>query len=509
VHLSDIASATPGKPAVVMAGGGRVLTYAELDQRSRQVSRLLAGLGIQPRDHVAILMANSPEFFEIAWGAQRRGTCWTPVNWHLTASEVRYIVDDCGAQVLFASAAIADVAASIAAERPGLRVFLAGAERPGIAGYEESIAGLSAEPIAGEIEGTYFFYSSGTTGRPKGIKPNHSFPASGTGPGLELLMSGAFGFGADSVYLCPAPLYHAAPVGWSMGTHRNAGTVVVMERFDPAGCLRAIEEYGVTHAQFVPTHFVRMLKLPEAERRSFDVSSLQVVVHAAAPCPVEVKEQMLDWLGPKLVEYYAGSEGNGMTMINSADWQAHPGSVGRPIVGAVHIVSEDGAELPAGQVGTVYFEGPAFEYHNDPAKTASARNDKGWSTLGDMGHLDDEGYLYLTDRRTDLIISGGVNIYPAETEESLILHPAVADVAVIGLQDAEMGQSVLAIVQLSVPGTGSPELAAELMAHCRSRLASYKCPRSVEFVTELPRLPTGKLLRRQLRAERENLASSL
>jgi long-chain acyl-CoA synthetase len=505
VHLSELAAAAPDKPAVIMADGTAAVTYAEMDRRSCQVSRLLAEHGVGPGDHVAIMLANHPEYFEIGWGAQRRGAYWTPVNWHLTADEAGYIVEDCGATVLFASPETAEVAAQIVARKPGMAVFVTGGQQtgaPSVASYEAAIAGQPASPLPNEVEGIYFFYSSGTTGRPKGIKRPNAFPPFGTGIGLEVLMKAAFGFGPDSVYLCPAPLYHAAPLGWSMGAQRNGGTVVLMERFDPRECLRAIEKYSVTHVQFVPTHFVRMLKLPEADRRAFDVSSLQAVVHAAAPCPVEVKQQMIDWLGPVLWEYYAGSEGNGMTMIGTPDWLAHPGSVGRAIVGAVHIMSEDGDELPPGEDGIVYFEGPSFEYHNDPVKTASARNEKGWSTLGDMGHLDADGFLFLTDRRTDLIISGGVNIYPAEIEEALIMHPAVADVAVIGIPDAEMGQSVVAIVQPSIPGTGSPELAADLMAHCRSALAGYKCPRSIEFAAELPRLPTGKLLRRKLRDQR-------
>jgi acyl-CoA synthetase (AMP-forming)/AMP-acid ligase II len=503
LHLSEIAAKEPGKPAVIMSDGSRPVTFAELDRRSLQVSRLLRGLGVQPRDHVALMLANRPEFFEIAWGAQRRGTQWTPVNWHLTVQEAQYIVEDCGAQVLFASPETAGVAAQVAERLPQVAVFVTGDERPGLPSYERAVAGLSSDPLEDEVEGMYFFYSSGTTGRPKGIRRQHDFPPFGTGFGLEQLMHGAFGFGPDSTYLCPAPLYHAAPIGWSLGTHRNGGTVVLMERFDAAACLRAIERHRVTHVQFVPTHFVRMLKLPAAQRRAFDLSSLQVVVHAAAPCPVDVKRQMFDWLGPRIAEYYAGSEGNGMTMIGPDEWLARPGSVGRPVIGTVHIVGEDGEELPAGQDGIIYFEGAPFEYHNDPAKTASSRNDRGWSTLGDMGHLDADGYLFLADRRTDLIISGGVNIYPAEVEEALIMHPAVADVAVIGVPDPEMGQSVLAVVQPAGDGAPRPGLAGELLAHCRSRLASFKCPRTIEFARELPRLPTGKLLRRQLRDERQ------
>ena len=493
-----IADVPPGKAAVVMADGSGLVTYGQLEASSRQVARLLASLGVRARDHVAVMLPNQPEYFEIAWGAQRAGTYWTPVNWHLTAEEAAYIIADCGATVLFA----APETAKVAAQLPGLRVFVTGGE-PGPESYEAAIAGFSAEPIEAEVEGSTVFYSSGTTGRPKGIRRTAEFPPFGTGAPLDQVMQLLFGFGPDSVYLCPGPLYHAAPLGFSMGTHRAGGTVVLMDRFDPAGCLRAIDAHQVTHTQFVPTHFVRMLRLPEHERRAFDLSSLRIVIHAAAPCPAEVKQHMIDWLGSVIWEYYAGSEGNGMTIIGTEEWLSHPGSVGRAISGALHILDEDGAELPAGQDGLIYFDGAAFEYHNDPDKTAGSRNEQGWSTLGDIGHLDAEGFLYLSDRRTDLIISGGVNLYPREIEEALIGHPAVADVAVIGLPDPEMGQSVLAIVQTSAEATGSPALAAELIAHCRGRLAAFKCPRSVEFVAALPRTPTGKLLRRQLRAERQ------
>lgn len=503
MHLSEIADRTPDKPAIVMADGSRSVTFAELDRRSRQVAALVRARGLGAGDHVALAMGNRPEFLEAAWGAQRAGLYWTPVNWHLTADEASYVVDDCGAQVLFAAAETAELAAAIVRRSPALgSAFTVGGARDGLADYAESLDGLATDPAPDEVEGTYFFYSSGTTGRPKGIKPAHAFPPFGTGLRIDHTMATSFGFGPDSVYLCPAPLYHAAPSGWSLGTQRNGGTVILMDRFDPLECLRAIERFRVTHVQFVPTHFVRLLKLPQEQRRAFDLSSLQVVVHAAAPCPVEVKRQMIDWIGPKLIEFYAGSEATGMTIIDSADWLAHPGSVGRAARGVVHIVGEDGEELPTGEVGTVYFsDGGTFEYHNDPEKTAKAFNDKGWATLGDLGLLDEEGYLHLADRRTDLIISGGVNIYPAEIEDALILHPAVADVAVIGVSNTEMGQSVMAIVQPAPGHSAGPELAETLIAHCRASLAGFKCPRSIEFVAELPRLPTGKLLRRRLREQ--------
>ncbi|HLM05906.1 MAG TPA: acyl-CoA synthetase [Blastococcus sp.] len=503
MHLSEIARRTPDKPAVVMSDGSRGMTFAELDRRSLQVEALLHQHGIGAKDHVALVMDNGPEFLEVAWGAQRAGTLWTPVNWHLTEDEAAYVVSDCGARVLFATEATGDLAARIVGRSPGVEAaYVAGESREGLVDYVAARDAVPPAQSADEVEGTYFFYSSGTTGTPKGIRPNHAFPPFGTGLAIEHVMASSFGFGADSVYLCPAPLYHAAPIGWSMGAQRNGGSVVLMEKFDPLECLRAIEQHGVTHVQFVPTHFVRMLKLPEEQRRAFDLSSLQVVIHAAAPCPVDVKRQMIDWLGPKIMEFYAGSEGSGMTVISAPEWLAHPGSVGRAALGTLHIVGEDGEELPPGEVGTVYFEGGGtFEYYNDPEKTAKAFNDKGWATLGDLGSLDEEGYLYLADRRTDLIISGGVNVYPAEVEEALVLHPAVADVAVIGVPDDEMGQAVRAVVQPAADRVPGPELAEELLTHCRTALAGFKRPRSVVFVDELPRLPTGKLLRRRVREE--------
>jgi long-chain acyl-CoA synthetase len=503
MHLSEIARRNPGKPAVVMTDGSRSLTYAELDRRSVQVEALLRGHGVAERDHVALVMDNRPEFLEIAFGAQRAGSFWTPVNWHLTEEEAAYVVDDCGARVLFAAEPTAALAGRIAARTPALAAaYTAGGSAPGVADYAAARDAAPAEQPDDEVEGTYFFYSSGTTGTPKGIKPNHAFPPFGTGLAIDHVLASSFGFGPDSVYLCPAPLYHAAPIGWSLGTIRNGGTVVVMEKFDPLECLRAIERHGITHVQFVPTHFVRMLKLPEEQRAAFDLSSLQVVVHAAAPCPVEVKRQIIDWFGPKVMEFYAGSEGSGMTVITSQDWLTHPGSVGKAALGTLHVVDEEGAELPPGEVGTVYFEGGgSFEYHNDPEKTATAFNDRGWATLGDLGSVDEEGYLYLADRRTDLIISGGVNVYPAEIEDALVLHPAVADVAVIGVPDDEMGQSVRAVVQPAHGVAPGPELADALLAHSREKLAGFKRPRSIVFVDELPRLPTGKLLRRRVREE--------
>jgi acyl-CoA synthetase (AMP-forming)/AMP-acid ligase II len=322
----------------------------------------------------------------------------------------------------------------------------------------------------------------------------------GAANAFVLLLQGLYGGGPDTVYLSPAPLYHAAPAGWTNAVHRLGGTTVVMERFDPLAALELIERHRVTHVQFVPTHLVRLLKLPPEDRARFDLSSLRVVVHAAAPCPPEVKRAALEWLGPVVHEYYSGSEGAGFCAIGPEEWLDHPGSVGRSLLGAVHIVGADGAELAVGGEGEVWFESPRrFEYHNDPAKTAAVFDGRGWSTLGDVGRVDAEGYLYLTDRVSNMIITGGVNVYPREVEDALIGHPAVADVAVIGIAHPEMGEAVRAVVQ---PDRVAPsdELAVSLIAFCRGRIAHFKCPTSVVFLDELPRLPSGKLAKRLLPA---------
>jgi acyl-CoA synthetase (AMP-forming)/AMP-acid ligase II len=496
------AATRPDAPAVIMGESGEMVTYAELDRRSKQFAQLLHAAGLQPGDHIAVMLENHPRFFEVYWGAQRAGLYTTPINWHLKPEEAGYIIDDCGATALVTSSALAGIAAELAPHLGKLVVKLmvdgtvAGFER-----YEDAIAAQPAEPLADEVEGRFMFYSSGTTGRPKGIKPAFAQQPFGAGGGpLIMMIQRMYEFTPDTVYLCPAPLYHAAPSGWSTTAQRLGATVVVMERFDAERCLELIERHKVTHAQFVPTHFIRMLKLPEHERRAYDLSSLRVVVHAAAPCPVEVKRQMLEWWGPIVHEYYAGSEGVGFCSITPQQWLAHPGSVGVPLVGAVHVLDDDGTELPAGEPGQIWFESDhTFEYHNDPGKTAGAYNDRGWSSLGDIGYVDADGYLYLTDRASHMIISGGVNIYPQEVENELVMHPAVADVAVIGVPNAEFGEEVKAVVIAEDPAAAGDALAAELIAYCRQRLAHYKCPVSIDFVDELPRLPTGKLLKRRLR----------
>jgi acyl-CoA synthetase (AMP-forming)/AMP-acid ligase II len=505
--MGDLQPAThaaldPSRPAVIMAGSGTVVTYGEMESNSRRFARVLREAGVGRGGHVAILMENHPRCFEVYWAAQRIGAYTTPINWHLKAEEAGYIVSDCGASVLVTSAHLAPLAAELAPHLGGttLRLMVDGVA-DGFDSYEAAISGISDDPLGDEVEGSFMFYSSGTTGRPKGIKPRLAFPEFGdTNSTLAMLMQFMYGFDGGSRYLSPAPLYHAAPIGWSTSAQRLGATVVVMERFDPEATLEAIERHAITHAQFVPTHFVRMLKLDESVRSRHDVSSLRTVVHAAAPCPVDVKHEMIRWWGPIVHEYYAGSEGNGFCAIGPEQWLAHPGSVGLPVRGTLHICDEDGDEVPAGQTGQIWFESDVvFEYHNDPDKTRAAFNDRGWSSLGDIGHVDADGYLYLTDRASHMIISGGVNIYPQEVENLLVSHPKIADVAVIGVPNDDLGEEVKAVVICADGAEAGPELAAEIIAHCRSRLAHYKCPVSVDFVDELPRLPTGKLLKRELR----------
>ena len=489
-----------------MAGSGEVVTYRELDERSNRLARLLWAQGLRPGDHIAIFADNHPRFFEVFWAAARSGLYFTTVNRYLQADEAAYIVNDCGATAFVASHAKADVAAEIVDLIPDcpLRLMWDGTVA-GYEPYEERLAEHPPAPLERQPLGETMLYSSGTTGRPKGIKRPLSGADVGAGLRLNPLLSGLFGMDADSIYLSPAPLYHSAPLAWTTTTQSLGGTAVVMERFDPQEALALIERHRISHSQWVPTMFVRMLKLPEADRTRHDLGSHRMAVHAAAPCPVEVKRQMIDWWGPILSEYYAGTEFNGFTYIDSEAWLAHPGSVGRPLVGIIHICDDDGRPVPTGEPGTIYFEREeqAFEYHNDPEKTRSAQHPSHplWTALGDVGYVDEEGFLYLTDRKAYMIISGGVNIYPQEIEDCLVMHPKVADVAVFGVPNEEMGEEVKAVVQPAPGVEGTPELARELAEFAREHIAHYKVPRSIDFRDELPRLPTGKLYKRLLRDE--------
>jgi len=505
MHLGQIAAEQPGKAAVIMVGTGQRVTFAELNAAANRLAHVLYDAGLRPGDHIAFMLENRWEFLAIAWAAQRSGLYYTAVSSRLQAGEAAYIVDDCEARVFIASSAVADVAAGASAGIPRVRLrLMLDSVADGFASYEEMTGAAPATPLPDEAEGSDMLYSSGTTGRPKGVKPPLPLSPVGTPDSLYQLISVLFPPDAGSVYLSPAPLYHAAPLRFCLAMHRFGATVVVMEKFDPGQALAAIETYQVTHSQWVPTMFIRMLKLPAQVRARYDVSSLRFAVHAAAPCPVPVKEQMIDWWGPVLHEYYSGTEGICFTYVNSADWLTHKGTVGRSLTSEPHVCDENGEELAPGRVGTLYFSGgAAFEYHGDPVKTAASRDPKGrgWATLGDVGYVDEDGFLYLTDRISHMIISGGVNIYPQEAENLLAVHPKVADVAVIGVPDAEMGEQVKAVVQPATMTDAGPELAAELIAYCREHLAGYKCPRSVDFRVELPRHPTGKLLKRVLRDE--------
>jgi long-chain acyl-CoA synthetase len=501
MYPGALAKTLPNKPAYIMAASGEAVTYGELDRASNQAAQLLYALGLRPGDHIAIFLENHPRFFEICWAAQRSGLIYTAVSSRLTAPEVEYIVRDCGAKVVISSHALRDVAAKLTEPLADLvGRYMVGGAIDGWRSWEATTGEQSAEPLAEEIEGTDMLYSSGTTGRPKGVKQPYEPKPVGTPSSILPLLQAIYGAGEDSVYLSPAPLYHAAPLRFNMSMQRLGATCIVMESFDALRALELIEEHRVTHSQWVPSMFVRMFKLAEAERQRHDLSSLRTVIHAAAPCPIPVKEKMIDWWGPVIFEYYAGTEGNGFTSINSEEWLAHKGSVGRPLGSQVHILDDDFNELPAGQQGGVYFEGGgSFEYHGDSEKTASSRSPHGWSTLGDIGYLDEEGYLYLTDRKANMIISGGVNIYPQEAENALITHPDVADVAVFGVPNEDFGEEVKAVVQPVDPSRAGPELEQELIAHCQEQLAKIKCPRSVDFEAELPRHATGKLYKRLLK----------
>jgi long-chain acyl-CoA synthetase len=490
------------KPAVVMAGSGRTVTYGELNDESIRFAKVLRSAGLERGDRIAILMDNDPRYLTVCWAAQRSGLVYVPVNWHLTAGEMQYIVDNSGARALVVNAACAAPALDLrgsASVRVGLAV---GGHVDGYEDFDGAIASQSGDVLEDEIEGADMIYSSGTTGFPKGgARPlSDRHPADFPQDGLDRFF-GRFGFDRNSRYLTPgAPMYHAAPLRFSMAVTRFGGTNVIMERFDPADALAAIERDEVTHSQWVPTMFVRLLRLPEEVRDRFDLSSHRTAIHAAAPCPVAVKEQMMAWWGPIVHEYYGGSEGGAISYISAAEAVDHRGSVGRAIVGSFHIVDESGAEQPPGEPGIIYSEqGAPVSYFNDPEKTKAAHDPRGWVTIGDMGYLDDEGYLYLTDRKDHMIIAGGVNIYPQESENILIRHPHVADVAVIGVPNDEFGEEVKAVVQLVDPAIASSELADELIELCRRELASYKCPRSVDFEAELPRAPSGKLYKRRLR----------
>jgi long-chain acyl-CoA synthetase len=503
-HLATLAD----KPALTMAGSGFTQTYGELDAAANRLSRLLRSAGLNPGDHIAICMENHDRYMEVIWGCHYAGLVYTAASSRLQSGELEYIINDCGARAYITSKYKADQAAEVVASTPGveLRLMLDGTI-DGYESYETAVEAHSPEPLdESRIAGLDMLYSSGTTGMPKGIArefPNE--PLESWNNGVTSLCQLLFAVDDTKRYLSPAPYYHAAPLRFCMAMHALGASIVAMESFDAEQYLQLVEQHAITHSQVVPTMFVRMLKLDADVRKQYDVSSLEYVIHAAAPCPVPTKKGIIDWFGPVVHEYYAGSEGNGFVYCNSEQWLAHEGSVGIPIGCTLHICDEEGNDVASGESGTVFFEGgAAFEYHNDAEKTRSSRHPQGWSTLGDVGYLDDDGFLYLTDRKAYMIISGGVNIYPQEAENVLVTHDKVIDVAVFGVPNEDFGEEVKAVVQpreMPADEASAHALAVELIQFCKSQLADVKCPRSIDFRDELPRHPTGKLYKRILKDE--------
>lgn len=498
-HPHVHAANSPDKAAIIVAETGAVTTYAALDAQSNRAGHFFRSRGASAGATVAFLIENLPDYYALTWGAQRAGLRFVCISTKLTAGEVEYILRDAGASLLVASPATASVATALSGP---IERYSVGGGVAGFAPIEPLLARQPVTPVADQSSGQAMLYSSGTTGRPKGIvRDAASLPPFDAATPLMMLAYGFFGLGPDTVYLSTAPLYHAAPLAWTMVVHQLGGTVVLMKKFDPEAALACIERYHCTAGQFVPTHFIRMLKLPEAVRDRYDIASMRAAIHAAAPCPVPVKRAMIEWWGPVIDEYYAGTEGNGFTAVKAAEWLVRPGTVGKAIGEAtLHICDDDGNELPPRTEGMVYFKGPrSFEYHNDPEKTAESRNRHGMTTLGDVGWVDEDGYLFLTDRKSFMIISGGVNIYPQEIENLLVTHPKVADVAVIGGPHAEMGEEVIAVVQPVDMGDANDALRDELIAFARAGLSGVKVPRRIDFLAELPRHDTGKLYKRLLR----------
>ncbi|MGE8318835.1 MAG: AMP-binding protein [Comamonas sp.] len=502
--LEHWARTQPDKAALVMLDRGTTITYAELDRRAARAARWLVSLGLQAGYCIAILLDNDPRMLELAWAARRAGLYYAPINHHLTPAEASFILGNCDARLLLASGATAALARAITGESAHADVqrVLLDQHEPGFLHYGDALAQVDERAeLPPRPVGRDMLYSSGTTGRPKGVRRPLVPYAERRQPDRDLeTWRRQFGFGEHTVYLSTAPFYHAAPLRYMVRTLECGGTCVAMERFDAERALAAIEQHRVTHSQWVPTMLARMLRLPQQVRERYDLSSMQVAIHAAAPCPPQVKQAMLDWWGDILYEYYGGSEGLGVTIINAQEWRAHPGSVGQAKLGTIHIVDDAGRELPPHEIGTIYFSGAAnFEYYKDPSKTREAYNAQGWATYGDMGHVDEQGYLYISDRRADLILCGGVNLYPMEIENVLAGHPQVSDVAVVGVPDEDLGEVPWAVVQLHEGQEGSAAMAQQLAAYCRGRLGSMKLPRRVVFEGPLPRLPTGKLLRRELK----------
>ncbi|MEE4201545.1 MAG: acyl-CoA synthetase [Erythrobacter sp.] len=503
MHPITHAANRPDHPAVIMAGSGARMSFREMDEEADRFAQLLRARGFGEGDGFAVLLENRMEFFTLVWGSQRSGTMLVPISSRLTAPEIAYILRDSESRLIITSTAFDEVIEGVREQCPEADVLVMDAD--GEEDFASALAKHPAEPIADQSAGIVMLYSSGTTGRPKGIRPAppEDPDVQAPNPLMGLAIMGA-GMPTDGsmVYLSPAPLYHAAPIGWATTVHRLGGTVVVMEKFEPEAALAAIERYGVTDSQWVPTHFVRFLKLDPEIRTKYDLSSHQRALHAAAPCPVPIKREMIEWWGPIINEYYAGSEGIGMTLVKSPEWLSHPGSVGPAIYGTLHICGPDGEEVAAGEDGLIFFENALLPtYHNDPDKTADAMHRKGWMTLGDIGHVDEDGYLYLTDRKSHMIISGGVNIYPQEIENLLVTHDKVMDAAVIGAPDPDLGEKVVAVVQPLDMDEAGEALEEELRDFLAPSLSRVKMPKLFDFRPDLPREANGKLYKRELRDE--------
>ena len=497
--ITEQARATPDKPAFIMGASGEVVTFAELDAKANQIAQLLRASGIQTGQHIAMMLKNCREFIEVVFGCSRAGVVFTPISTHLKKEETAYIINNCNARLFIASASLADVATEAAEHAPDLlRKFIVGGETAGFEDWHSAVASQPSDEISDQSLGVPMLYSSGTTGKPKGIfraPQNTDLDA----PHPLKLVGAYYGFSDTTVYLSPAPLYHSAPLFYNTLNMTGGGTSIIMDRFDPEQALALIERYEVTHSQWVPSMFIRMLKLPEGIRERYDVSSMQRAIHAAAPCPIDIKRQMINWWGPVICEYYSSTEGVGFTLIDSEDWLAHPGSVGRPLTGVPKILDDEMKVLPPGEVGQIYFdEIGRFEYFDEPGKTDEAFDTRGWGTVGDMGYLDADGYLYLTDRKNFMIITGGVNVYPAEIEGLLVTHPQIADAAVFGIPNEEFGEEVKAVVQLLNHDEAGDALAGDLILWMKERLSSVKVPKSVDFMEQLPRMDNGKLYKRHL-----------
>jgi long-chain acyl-CoA synthetase len=498
------AGARAAQPAVIMARSGEAISYAELEARSNRLAHFLRSRGLKRLDHYSIFMENNARYVECCAAGERAGLYFTCINSYLTAGELAYIVDNSCSRVLIFSEATRAVAVEALRQCAGVELALV-VDGPGdgdrILNFDEATAAMPATPVADESLGTAMLYSSGTTGRPKGIiRPLPEQPPGRQLPLFDFLQK-LWRYREGMTYLSPAPLYHSAPQAAVNLVIRNGGTAVIMESFEPERYLQLVEKYRPSHSQLVPTMFSRMLKLPEELRARYDLSSLEVAIHAAAPCPPQVKEQMIQWWGPIIHEYYGATEGLGFAACDSAEWLAHRGTVGKVMLGDLHVLDEEMQPCPRGTPGMLWFKtATPFEYFNDPGRTAQARSPDGtMSTVGDVGYVDDDGFLYLTDRATFMIISGGVNIYPQECENLLITHPKVADAAVFGVPNEDLGEEVKAVVQAMPGHEPNAVLEQELIAYCARHLSRQKCPRSIDFEPELPRLPTGKLYKRLLR----------